>query len=101
MSMVKRECGLPTRSTYIAWAEFLELTGIHPDRLTEIVEMGWIEPRRTQDACQLFRAMDVYRVRKLERICSDFELPAVGGTIIVDLLGRIDMLERLLRERTL
>jgi len=33
-------------------------------------------------------------VRKLERICCDFELPVLGGTIIVDLLERIDSLER-------
>lgn len=101
MSMVKKDSDLPTRSEYIAWTEFIELTGIHPDRLTEIVEMGWVESRRTGDACHLFQAIDVYRVRKMERICCDFELPAVGGTIIVDLLERIDSLERLLRQRTL
>jgi chaperone modulatory protein CbpM len=36
----------------------------------------------------------VYRLRKLQRICDDFELPSVGGVIIVDLLERIDQLER-------
>ena len=30
-------------------------------------------------------------------ICCDFELPVVGGTIIVDLLERIDALERQVR----
>ena len=35
---------------------------------------------------------------KLERICwAIFELPVVGGTIIVDLLERIDVLERTVR----
>ena len=37
-------------------------------------------------------------MRKLERICCDFELPVVGGTIIVDLLERIDALEHKVRE---
>ena len=36
-------------------------------------------------------------MRKLERICCDFELPVLGGTIIVDLLERIDALERSVR----
>ena len=45
----------------------------------------------------MFRDADIYRVRKLERICCDFELPVVGGTIIVDLLERIDVLERTVR----
>ena len=42
--------------------------------------------------------MDIYRVRKLERICCDFELPVLGGTIIVDLLERVDQLERRVRD---
>lgn len=99
MSMVKKNSELPTLSEYMAWAEFVELTGVHPDRLTEVVEMGWVVARRTGDESHLFRSVDIYRVRKLERICCDFELPAVGGTIIVDLLHRIDTLERLLSKK--
>ena len=99
MSMIKKNPELPTPSEFVAWAEFLELTGVHPDRLHEIVEMGWVQARRTGDASHLFRHVDVYRVRKLERICCDFELPATGGAIIVDLLERIDTLERLLRQK--
>ena len=45
----------------------------------------------------LFSGRDVYRVRKLERICCDFGLPVVGGTIIVDLLERIEELEQQVR----
>lgn len=99
MSIIKKNSELPTPSEYMAWAEFVELTGVQPERLTEIVEMGWVEPRRTGDASHLFRSVDIYRVRKMERICCDFELPAVGGAIIVDLLERIDALERLLRQK--
>ena len=99
MSMVKKGYELPSPSEFMAWAEFLELTGVHPDRLTEIVEMGWVQSHCTGDTSRLFRSVDIYRVRKLERICCDFELPALGGTIIVDLLERIDVLERLLRQK--
>ena len=42
--------------------------------------------------------MDIYRARKLERICCDFELPVLGGVIIVDLLERVDQLERRVRD---
>ena len=59
-----------------------------PEFLTSFLD------RTETDACTLFSEGDVYRVRKLERICADFELPVVGGTIIVDLLERIDQLER-------
>ncbi|MEG2172874.1 MAG: chaperone modulator CbpM [Desulfovibrionaceae bacterium] len=93
MSMVKKESALPTRSTYIARAEFIEVTGIHPARLEELMEMGWIASAKAGDDGYLFRGKDIYRVRKFERICCDFELPVLGGTIIVDLLERIAELE--------
>lgn len=90
---------LPARSQYIAWAEFTALTGAHPSRLGELLEMGWIETREIgAPGSYLFRETDVYRVRKLERICADFDLPALGGVIVVDLLERIDRLENKVRE---
>ena len=97
MSMIKKISTLPTRSPALAWAEFIELTGIAPDRLRELVSLGWIDVGGTEPECCVFRDADIYRVRKLERICCDFELPVVGGTIIVDLLERIDALERQVR----
>lgn len=87
--------GLPDT---VAWEEFVEITGISADHLNEIVALGWIESRPGPEDPQRFKDTDIYRVRKLERICSDFELPVIGGTIIVDLLERIDRLERLVRD---
>ena len=75
----------------------LDNTGIAPERLRELLALGWLESR-TEGSDQFFRDADIYRVRKLERICCDFELPVVGGTIIVDLLERIDALEHKVRE---
>ncbi len=89
---------LPVRSELVIWAQFIELTGIHPTRLGELVELGWICPDRQGEDCYLFHPRDVYRVSKLERLCRDFELPAVAGTIIVDLLERIDDLDRQVRD---
>ena len=70
---------------------------LQPERLRELLALGWLESR-TEGSDQFFRDADIYRVRKLERICCDFELPVVGGTIIVDLLERIDALEHKVRE---
>ena len=101
MSLQRKQELLPGKSHYFAWAEFIELTGIHPSRIGELIEIGWIETRSAGsggDPQYLFREMDIYRVRKLERICADFELPVHGGVIIVDLLDRIDDLEKKVRE---
>lgn len=98
MSMTSKNSTLPSPSEVLAWEEFVELTGINPDHLREIISLGWIDARTSASNIQMFRDKDIYRVRKLERICCDFELPVIGGTIIVDLLERIDRLERLVRE---
>ena len=97
MSMTPKKSSLPVPSTVMVWQEFIEATGIAPERLQELLGLGWIEARTSAAQDFLFRDVDIYRVRKLERICMDFELPAIGGTIIVDLLERIDMLEQMLK----
>lgn len=81
----------------VAWEEFVEITGVAPEHLQEILALGWIEASAPRPPA-MFRDSDVYRVRQLERICGDFELPVIGGTIIVDLLERIERLEQIVRE---
>ena len=97
MSMTPKNPTLPAPSTVMVWEEFIQITGVHPERLQELLALGWIEARGSAAQQYLFRDTDIYRVRKLERICCDFELPVLGGTIIVDLLERIDALERSVR----
>ncbi|BBD06914.1 chaperone modulator CbpM [Desulfovibrio ferrophilus] len=89
---------LPEPSVQISWSEFVEQTRIHPSRLGELIDLGWIQPVVTGEELYLFRVRDVYRTRKLERICLDLGVSAVGGTIIVDLLGRIERLEAKIKE---
>lgn len=98
MSMINKTPAVSAPSDAIATEEFVEITGISPEHLEELIALGWIESRLNAAHARLFRDADVYRVRKLERICCDFEIPVIGGTIIVDLLDRIDRLERLVRE---
>lgn len=98
MSMMNRTPSLPTPSDVMATEEFVEITGISPEHLEELIALGWLEARVSAAQARMFRDADIYRVRKLERICGDFELPVIGGTIIVDLLDRIDRLERMLRQ---
>lgn len=82
----------------IAVEEFMEVTGVSPEHLQELIALGWLEALTSAPGPQMFRDVDIYRVRKLERICCDFEIPVIGGAIIVDLLDRIDRLERVVRD---
>ena len=89
---------VPARSQRLSFAQLQELTGLHPTIVGELIELGWITPERTTTDAYLFRARDLYRLRKLDRIRRDFELPLLGASIIVDLLERIDYLENKVSE---
>ena len=89
MSNISRhQNSLPVLSSLLGEEEFLRLTGLEPERLADLLQLDWLDHTDTEN---------VYRVRKLERICCDFGLPVVGGTIIVDLLERIEELEQQVR----
>lgn len=84
---------LPEKSEYVAWAQLVEFTAITPSGMAELVELGWIEPAKTSNDEYLFSLRDVYRIQKLLRLCNDLEVTTQGGSIIVDLLERIEELE--------
>jgi len=85
--------GVPAKSERLTFAQLQEQTGLHPTVVGELIELGWITPEHTTADAYLFRTRDVYRLRKLERIRRDFELPLLGASIVVDLLERIEYLE--------
>lgn len=92
--IINKQESVPVRSNHIVWTEFIALCDCEAELLTELLETGWISPVQETREERLFSSNDVYRVRKLCRICADFELPPVGGAIIVDLLKRISVLEQ-------
>ncbi|MCR4666642.1 MAG: chaperone modulator CbpM [Desulfovibrio sp.] len=73
--------------------EFLELTGLSQEHFQDVLALGWLEFNTENGDEPAYTDSDIYKARKLVRICTDFELPIVGGTIIVDLLERIALLE--------
>lgn len=89
---------VPARSERLSFAQLQELTGLDPTIVGELIELGWITPERTLADAYLFRPRDLYRLKKLERIRRDFELPLLGASIVVDLLERIERLENKVRE---
>lgn len=85
---------LPERSEYVAWAQLVELTSIRPAEVAELVDLGWINPTTTGAEGYLFRLRDVYRIHKLMRLVHDLDISFNGGSIIVDLLERVEELEK-------
>ncbi|MDO9083538.1 MAG: chaperone modulator CbpM [Humidesulfovibrio sp.] len=89
---------LPIRSELIAWTQLVELTCVEPATVAELLDMGWIDPVHTRADEYLVRARDVLRIKKLMRLCRDLEISLAGGSIIVDLLERVERLEQELTE---
>lgn len=90
----KKTEGLLIKSSLLHWTQFVQSTGVCPYRLSELVEMGWVDAVRISSDDYHFPEREIFRVQKLMRICRDFELPTIGGTIIVDLLERIEDMEK-------
>ncbi|BDQ38973.1 hypothetical protein SYK_33330 [Pseudodesulfovibrio nedwellii] len=85
---------LPERSEYVAWAQLVQLTSIQPAQVSELVDLGWISPKKTNAEEYLFRLRDVYRIHKLMRLVNDLDMSFNSGSIIVDLLERVEELEK-------
>ncbi|EPR34799.1 hypothetical protein dsat_2618 [Alkalidesulfovibrio alkalitolerans DSM 16529] len=95
--MIRGDTSIPARSRLIAWAQVIEMASIGGDRIAELIELGWIEPVQSgQD--YLFRLTDVYRMKKLNRLCNDIGMSTIAGTIVVDLLDRIERLQNEIAE---
>lgn len=89
---------LPERSEFVAWAQLVELTSIKPGEVAELIELGWISPQKTNAEEYLFRLRDVYRIHKLMRLVNDLEMSFNSGSIVVDLLDRVEELEKEVEE---
>jgi hypothetical protein len=84
---------VPVQSSKVCWEEFVEATSILPEVLQEFVASDWVCTERTAQNEYLFQTRDIPRISKAARLYRDFNLTAVGVTIIVDLLQRIEFLE--------
>lgn len=69
---------------------------IGSDRVIEMVEEGLLDPRGRSKSEWRFEFTSVERVKKAERLSRDFQLSLPGAALVIDLLERIDELERLL-----
>ncbi len=98
MMMALPGLNLPERSEFVAWAELVELTEIQPAEVAELVDLGWISPTRTSAEEYLFRLRDVYRIHKLMRLVNDLGISFNSGSIIVDLIERVEELEKEIEE---
>ena len=73
-------------------SELASAAELSPGRLAALIEFGLVEPATPEGTT--FTAATAYRLRRMVRIHVDLGVSFIGASIIVDLLERIDRLER-------
>jgi DNA-binding transcriptional MerR regulator len=75
--------------------EFLsEHTGVHPERIHCYVEVGLLEPCEPAAEQTLFPVATISRLRTIERLRHDVGVNLAGVAIILDLVERLQKLQR-------
>ena len=80
-------------------SKIAEESNVSEIRIVELVDLGWLQPAYEEKETIFFYQIDVYKIKKVDRLCCDFELPSLAGAIIVDLLDRVEDLEKRLQEK--
>lgn len=82
----------------VTFDELVELSGLPPELLRELVEYGALEPSGGGEAQWSFTADCVLSVRTVGRLREDFDLDATALPLALALVERIRDLEAQLRE---
>jgi DNA-binding transcriptional MerR regulator len=73
--------------------EVSRFVGLHPDMIRRFFRLGLIDPQ-VEAPDMLFEDSVVSRIDKIMRLRSDLEVNLAGCGLILDLLDRIDQIER-------
>ena len=74
-----------------------EQCGIPEEEVTELMDEGIISPEATADDALYFSADTIGRIFKVKRLKRDLELNMAGVALAMNLLDRIEELERKIR----
>ena len=80
----------PRAQSRLSTSELAVAAGISESRLARLVRLGLVET----EATGWFTAGTAARLRRMLRLHRDLGITLVGAAIVVDLLDRIDRLER-------
>ena len=83
---------LPTRKT-LSLEELSRLVDLHPEMVLRLVDLGLVDPEQGAPEW-LFQEAAVPRIWKIRRLHRDLGINWAGIGVVLDLLDRIDDLER-------
>ena len=71
-----------------------QLTGLHPQTVRHYERIGLITPSRVNNKNRLYSQADIARLQQIRRFTQEMEVNLEGVEIILDLLEKIDRLQR-------
>lgn len=74
--------------------ELAAASDLHPDFVQNIVAYGLLEPVRAEQTLLWFDVTAVRRLRTIRRLRDDLGINLAGIAVVLDLLERIEALER-------
>ncbi|NYT69953.1 chaperone modulator CbpM [Pusillimonas noertemannii] len=80
-------------SDICSFEHVVEVSGLSPQELRELVETGVIEPSNDDPGNYFFHTQCIVVARKARRLRDDFELDTRGLAVALNLLRRVDDLE--------
>lgn len=75
-----------------------EAAGLHPGLVERFVAYGLLEPIAVEERVVWFDLIAVRRLRTIRRLREDLGINLPGVSVVLDLLGRIESLQRELAE---
>ena len=82
------------RTTLLRLDVFSERCGLHPEFVERLVVLGLVEPAARHGDTLLFSVTQIRRVARMQRLRSDLGLNYNALGLVIDLLERIEQLER-------
>ncbi|SFM52838.1 chaperone modulator CbpM [Thermodesulforhabdus norvegica] len=79
---------------YLRIEQVAEACGVHPELIDRFVRLGLIDPVDNESELLLFELDTVPLVRKIIRLRNDLGINYAGVGVVIDLLDRLDSLER-------
>lgn len=83
----------PASANLLTVAELARLARLHPDMVERLVEWGLVDPVESEPEL-LFPETVVPRIWRISRLRRDLGINWAGLGVVLDLLDRIDALER-------
>lgn len=85
------------RDGWLDVESFSRATGTHPDLVVRLVALGLLDPERDRSGALWFAPDQLARLARIQRLRAAFSVNYAALGLVLDLLERVDQLERALR----